>query len=454
MTYLAIIFLTVLIFAITAIELRARQDILALPLICAAVFGYLYVFLPLMGLLDGGILHLVAEASVTWAVLVPALMLVSLSIGWWISMPPTTRAHMPGYRFGFPIVINYGDEVMYVGLFVGVTGLLLWCYFLHISGGFGNFYGSVKGVAGAWEQTTAWVYSGPYFVLSGISCLIFSTNRQRRTSIGLSFWLAVFILSMTVHGILGGRRSIVFVLGAVLVTSWMLSRGARPAAWKCVCGILVLSFLMLAVLIYRPALHLNTSLEEFAARDMDDVSRNTYAPTEGNEFAVHAAVLATVDQLGKYGLSQRHLWRLVFHPIPGKVWPGKAALLQSTGSVTAKDMSVVVGWYPTSGSACGAVADLYREWGIFSVVLWFLLGVIGARLYVRAREPGRSVTSGIIYTSMLACSLHFLAQGFNSAVELFLLMSVPVVFPIYFFRLNALGPSHRGFSSSMRTVQV
>jgi len=392
MTYFAIIFLVALIGAIIAIEFRARRDTLVLPFICAAVFGYLYVFLPVMGLSDGSLLHLVDLTDITWAVLVPALMLASLSIGWWFALSPIARSHQSLNRREFLKSATGEDGIGYVGLFVGIAGLLLWGYFLHISGGFSTFYGSAKGTAGEYEQTTAWVYSGPYFVLSGISCLIFSTGKHGKVSFVFSFWLVLFILSMLVHGILGGRRSIIFVLGVVIVASWMLSRGVKLAVWKSLCGIMVLSLLMLAVLIYRPALHLNTSLEEFAVRNMDDVSRNTYASSRGNEFAVHTAVLATADQLGKYGFGLKYLLRLIIHPIPSKVWPGKGALLRLHGSLGSEDMLRVVGWRPATGASPTAVADLYREWGIFSLVFWFLLGVIGARLYQRARSPVPSVT--------------------------------------------------------------
>lgn len=58
-----------------------------------------------------------------------------------------------------------------------------------------------------------------------------------------------------------------------------------------------------------------------------------------------------------------------------------------------------MGWQVATAAAVGLVADWYREWGASSLLAWFLLGAVFARLYETAVQPNATPLAILVYAS-------------------------------------------------------
>lgn len=411
---LAMAFLCLLIACIVIQTYRRRLDAISMPFLIGCMFAYLYVLVPLRLVSDGSAFDFLTEQQVAKAVWVPAFMLAALWGGWQLAAGWSRTASLAGSQVSFD-----PRRVYRAGLVLTAFGAFLWLCFLRFSGGAVHFYSHVHGGAGRWEATTAYLYNGLTYVYPGLAFMIFG-NLHRN---GRSRWRwlvpCAVVFFVFAHAMLMGSRSAIFRLVGCSTACFFLATRKRPPVTVALGGGVLLAALILALISYRAY----TPIGRW--RYLSDVSPGAgfdYATRAGtgNEFLLHSGAVATVDVTGKLGYGEGYLWYHLIHPIPRLLWPGKPYGV-ATGRITKQDMVQSLGWGPATGSASGLVAGWYREWGIFSFLVWALLGLTCGSIYSMARAVHPSPWWVLVYSLMVSGSLNMIAQGFTAFWEPFLL---------------------------------
>lgn len=421
MHWVALAILITLVGAIVIAAGMKRIDILSMPFFVAVMFAFLYVWLPISLFNQEHAYRLISPSQLTWAIFFPTVVLFAFCLGWFAHPPGMRQPASPAVAINDPSSLA---RLYCAGVLLALGGLALWAYFLSFSGGALRFYSSVHGQEGKWDQASAWIYGGPFLVFPGLSFMLISL--LRRKSSPKKMWIAPILASalMFLHAILMGSRGIFFPLTVTLVATTLLVTNRRPRFGVTLLGVGVLGVCVFGLVIYRSALHLDSSVEEFQA--LSDVEQRTsvFHALEGNEFIYHAGVLATVDTLDRHGWGERYIWYLIFKPFPRIWWSSKPSHLFKVGIISIEDVRRVMGWHVSLGSAPTLVADWYREWGVGSVLVWVILGAVLRRSYGWAVQPDASPMMIVLYVSILGRSLHFFAQGFIAFFEPLLIIIV------------------------------
>jgi len=426
MLWIVLISLGAIIAAILLQVARGRLDCLSVPVLAAGVFGFLYLWMPIWALIQGQLFNFVGESDAAWAVAFAGLALGALWFGWFVALWARRDHPASGARMVY-VAAQWDSKRLYNGGLVLVgLGFCLWLVFLGMSGGLSHYYSGVHGSHGAWTSTTAWIYNGLGYVYPGLCFMIVALVRgARRPKHGVAGVVIVAAL-MFCHSVLTGGRGPFFTTAVTVGGAILLAARKRPKFHTVLAAGVVLGFCIGALVTFRSALHLGTNPEEFESIAyvgvlgyLDDVANLSY-DSVGHEFIYHTGTIRTADRLGRYGWGRRYLLYLLIHPIPRILWPGKPYVFE-TGAVTSEDIASIMGWQVATGAAVGLVADWYREWGVFSLLAWFLLGAVFARLYDAAVQPNGSPFVVLLYVLVLSQSLYLFAQGFLPFVESFLI---------------------------------
>ena len=415
--------LTVMILTIalsTACLRDWRGDALGIPLIAIGSFAFLYVIQPTQ-LLPGGTYGLfLTDWQMSKGFLVSALMLACYMWGW--LYPNQPRRLDSGF---------WDSRLLWrVGFVTACIGLVLYIVFLRVSGGFVHSYSQAHGQAMAWQTNTAYLYDGPWLMLSG-SVMMFlgepTLKLRRWNSVAPYAFLSVFFLS----AILTGSRESLFASTTTFFVGSSIVRRRKVGLWQAMGVLLLVGVGVLAMLGYRNFLHLGERPSEDLP-SVESVFNNGAGVSEydkehdaaAQEFIVHAVTLDTVDQTGKLDYGIGWIEFLIINPIPRLIWPDKA-MPQPIG-VTWGDIREHTSLNIASGSACGIVADLYQRFHLLSVFFFFFLGFGLRRLFIAARSLSSPVTV-VGYVMVYAFSLTMYAQGFSATFVPLAYSMVPVV---------------------------
>jgi len=303
-----------------------------------------------------------------------------------------------------------------IGFVAACVGLLLDVVFLERSGGIAASFSESHGSAMAFKTNTAYLYDGPFLILSGSVMMMFGVVNSNGRWKRLMPYL--FLLIPLATAILTGSRGGFFQTGAIYFVGRSIARRKRVNFGQTVRMLLPLAVGVFVMVAYRGVLHLGPQTTEdvpsveTAYNDVAGVSE--YGREHGfvaQEFVYHAAVLDTVDQTGKldYGIGWAEF--LVINPIPKILWPEKPARRDT--EVTWDDIYEQTSITIAPGSAPGMVADLYARFHLLSAIFFLLLGMGLRRLYVSACSLSSPVTA-VGYVMFYAVSLNMFAQGFGS----------------------------------------
>lgn len=408
--------------AISVSLLRSsRGDALGIPLVAIGTFLFLYVIQPLQLIRTDSMSLFLSDWQVSKALLVPALMLACFMWGW---LQPR-RLKLPQNPTWDPRLLwNYG--------FVAASiGLVLYLIFLERSGGIVHSFSQVHGTAMAYNDNTAYIYDGPWLMLSGsimmILCIPKPTLRNWKSLAPYAF-LGLFLVSAVLTG---GRGPLFAVTTAYFIGSSIAQR-KTVSFGRAARTLLPVGIGVLMMIGYRSVLHLGdqqaqqnlptveTTFDSVASASEYDKEHDTAS----QEFLFHAATLDTVDQTGKleYGVG----WFVFFvvNPIPKVLWPDKVTP-QWTG-ITWEDIKENTSIGIAPGSAPGIVADLYARFHLFSGVFLFFLGFGLRWLFIAARSLSSPVAS-VGYVMFYAVSLNMFAQGFGAIFVPLGYSMIPVV---------------------------
>jgi hypothetical protein len=385
---------------------RRAGEVLGLPVIALMSFGFLYIVQPLYFMGTGELQFLLSEAQVTRAIAWPAIALACFMLGWRIPpSPPLPARTWPAAR------------LWAFGLFSSLFGLAAYSVFVLRSGGFGGMYSMQHGAALDWNDNTAYLYMSPWWIIAGTATMILAACH-----VGGSRWRfavpAVFTAALLVNAALMASRGFLFATAAATLSAVAIGKGWKVTLPKVAPAALAMGLGVLAMVGFRSVLYTGgidapaPEPAEALGRAMgSDVNSSVHRMT-GNEFVVHAAVLDTVDATGKYHYGRNWLYVYLVHPIPRVLWPDKPYSFESSG-IDGADISATTGVVVADGSAPGIVADLYANFGRYSLLFFWIFGAFARRLHERAVALS-SPLSTIAYIMLLATGLNCFAQGFSA----------------------------------------
>jgi hypothetical protein len=421
--------------ATSAASLRSsRGDALGIPLIAIGTFTFLYFIQPFFLLQSGEADVFLSDWQLSKAILVAALMLACFMHGW-LREPRSSRT---------PATTEWNPRSLWnFGFGTALAGMSLYGIFLQRSGGMLQAYSKAHGAGMAYQDNTAYLYNGPWWMLSGTAMMICATSR-----LAMPLWrrvLSVLILCLVVgQAVLTGSRGPLFSAATTLILSYALARRKHVSLRKAGAALMAIGVAALLMLGYRSVLHLGETMAQTvdlatALQPAVGVS-SEYGKSgreTGQEFVFHALALDTVDKTLKVSLGFDWASFLVINPIPKILWPEK--YYPETRRITLDDIWENGGIRIAFGSAPGIVADLYMVAGPASVFLFYFLGKLSRRLHTAA-VLGESPLAICSYVLFYALSLQVFAQGFGTIFVPYLYAMAPVVL---FRWMSGRGRRHR-----------
>jgi uncharacterized membrane protein len=416
--------------AVSAALLRSSKgDALGIPLVALGSFTFLYVIQPLELIRTDTVDLFLSDWQVTKALLIPALMLAAFMAGWLRPNRPRPDRIVP-----------WDPQVMWkVGFAAAWLGLILWVIFLERSGGISRSYSEAHGGSMGWKENTAYLYDGPWLILSGAFMMIYG-NREYRTTSWKTLAPYCFLAAFCADAIIGSSRGSLFAgVGGTFVAVSIARR--KQVKLEQVTGfLLILACLITFVFANRSRLHFGA--QGVNAGDNPEEALNGLVGTSeydrehgmiAQEFLLQAATIEAVDQTGKLDWGVSWVEFLLINPIPRVLFPEKPT--PTYGGVTSADIFEQTSIISAPGSAPGIVADLYGKFHLLSAVFMYGLGFGLRRLFLRARTFS-SPLAMVGYTMIYAFSLNMFAQGFGALFVPFLYSMFPVMIFTGMSRLN------------------
>ncbi len=311
----------------------------------------------------------------------------------------------------------------HMSLVLIAVGALGWAYFLSLSGGFVAFYGSLHGAGGAWEATTAYVYATVYFLFAGTLLLLSLRPDRHLTPFAftiLLLTLSFLIFDAWVTGTRGDWLRLVVIFG---VYHLLLRRRRLP---KLVLASLILGVVVLLVLTpyLRSVSYIGAegSLGGALATALEP-ERGIRAAGRGNELVFAAALVQAAWEQGAmdYGLYWLHPFVNV---IPRIWWPEKPYVAEFSVPVEAL-LWRSFGWVQATGAAPTGLADAFLRLSWASPIIWFLLGVLGGKLFKRVRLCPDLRSAGYL-TAYLIGLIYAIVQDFTAAIYASMYVGVPL----------------------------
>jgi len=396
---------------------------LGLPIIGGATFLFIYIVQPSYLIITKKIYYYLNNFQIAKAIFISFLCYVSFISGWF-----TVKNKSIKKSYKNNILWNY-KKIYNTGLILSIFGTLGFLYFLKLSGGVLYFYSGVHGAYGAWKETTAYIYMSKFYIFPGVSLMIIGKLRFKGN---IYYWFPpiFFSILMYIHAILSASRGPFFAMTATIVLSYYLGGGKLPDMKKVILGGVILGISLILIVGYREHLHLGPKdkppppLEKALLFKLGvDYTAIKAGSTGDNEFLYHAGLIETVDRLNRYHLGLGWIYMVTVHLIPRIIWENKPYGWDTPG-VTPYDMFLLFGWTRSPGAAPAIVADIYKNFGIFSIIFFFLLGLFSKKIFLNLlnnKDP-KTIT---IYVLFYAWSLNMFAQGFGALIDKYLYVLIP-----------------------------
>jgi len=389
-----------------------RGDALGIPLIAIGTFAFLYVIQPLALILTDSTEIFLTPWQFAKGLLVPAAMLAAFMWGW--LHPGRQRKHA---------VAPWDPRAMWTAGFCAASvGLILYIIFLERSGGIAASFSQAHGHAMAYETNTAYIYDGPWLLLSGSAMMMLGDPRSKSQKWkSLAPYIFLFLYFLT--AIFTGSRGPLFAVATTFFVAMSIARRKRVSFRQAGALLLPLGVGVIVMVGYRSFLHLGPQTSAVSSQSdipsAEAAFDSVAAPSEydrehdtaAQEFLFHAATIEAVDQTGKleYGISWLQFF--VVNPIPRILWRDKINPVWT--GVNWEDINETTGIAIAPGSAPGIVADLYSRYHLFSAIFFWALGFFLRRLFVSARNLSSPLTA-VGYVMLYALSLNMFAQGFGA----------------------------------------
>ena len=407
-------FLTgLLLFAAAALAYVTTRDTLH-PMIClAGIALFLHAFLPLyLELTQATELRgYLGQDELDYAQTIVLLAIVSLAGGvWWGAHGTLAHGRGPGLpSSATPVGLTAAARVRLgrAAAALASLGLVAWIFQIVNAGGLYAVYGQPYGWF--WSDS-GYVREAFQFGLPGALLLLLARQGLRLRAADL-VWIAIGLLPLLAHGLLGARRGPTFMALAGVAVMWYVARARRPRPGAALLGGLAVGLLLLFLLANRDRIHLGSE-EPFTGAG----EAYTFAVGPGNEFVFGAAAAVNAEALDSFRWGRRYLVVLLVRPIPRALWPNKYADAADALNIrnTEKDPQRIdftgtLGWTGGIGAAPGGIFDLWIEFWWAYLFAVFAVGWGFGVAYRRALSQRGFWMA--LYALMTALSIYFVMQG-------------------------------------------
>ena len=308
---------------------------------------------------------------------------------------------------------------------VVAAGFLAQTVFVLRSGGFAAFYASQHGTAGAWEETSAYLYLLPLALFPALYLLL--ADRRHRPGHAapqgrIAGLLALLVLAFLLfQGIVFGNRADMIRLALIFAALLLLLREPGHADLLKAGLLALLGIAAVAVLpLLRDALHLGA---EVGMAEALANATEIHPDVTGNTLYFAAAIVGVADARGVTDGGFAWLYPFV-GMIPRALWPEKPYGAEWSINYEAL-LAPFVDWELAPGSAPTGIADAFLRFGWFSPLAWLVLGTIGGRLWRRTLERRTILAVGGLIGYLLAL-VYVVLQDFPAAFYQWLFFVAPL----------------------------
>lgn len=415
--YMLFLFITLAILIATCFTAWSRsQDILHPAMLLCMPLGALYVVQPLLLVYrdEEKLFYYLNESQLLMVTSINLCGVIAICLG---AVGPSS--YLRPKRGAILAADN--DRLRYVGILLGLFGVLSYLYCIALSGGFYNAYGS--GYGGGWSNI-GYLREAYWVTVPAITLVAIS---RRKLILQDYFWFALFTFPLLFHGLVGGRRGPTAV---ALLTIWLsrtLATGRRPAVVAVFLGMATIGFVMLALVSNRGSLHLGGDVNL-------DRGIESYATSAGssNEFIYGGGIIVTSWHQGVVYYGMRYVAVIFIRPIPRQLFSNKyqfAADYLGIPNLEEKGVNMgtgnlnfrrYCGWVSAQGAAPGLIADLWLEFSLAYVIALWLIGRFYWFGWHRAMIGNRFW--GIGYIVMTALSIYLVTQTLEAMLFRFILV--------------------------------
>jgi hypothetical protein len=324
--------------------------------------------------------------------------------------------------------------------------------FIAKSGGFFAFYGAPHGVAGAWAETSAYLYSLSLFMFPAMCLLCGLLVRA-----GLPGWSApIALLAAVLYSafdafVFGSRGDTIRLFLLLLLPPLFLAGRVRPIRRLGI--LLATSVAMTAVLLYpylRDAVHLGAekSLVQ-AVTDVfsDEPVRLDPPKGTGHELFYAAGVVEAASEQGAYHYGFG--WAYPFVNLVPRAWWSEKPYGAEWAIDRARLIQQHAGWTVGHGAASTGVADAFLAFSWFSLAVWLAFGWWGGVIWARAATTDSVIDVASLW-AFLMITVYFVNQGYNAAWHAWLFHMVPLWFLSFLMpiRVGRSEPGQDAFASA------
>jgi hypothetical protein len=407
----------ILFASLTLCLLKQQRQQQGLGILTVAVFAFSFYYLgqPLYLLLTGRLEGVLDDHQIAWGMIVSAAMIGAFSLGWrgWGVILEKDFALTRSNR-------GIAQRLWNFGLGSAVIGFVLFTVFVGRSGGVQQAFSGSHGESMAFDENTAYLYFSPWWILTGISMMLVAMGLSKLGG-WRKFVTNSFIAVSYLYAVAMASRGWIFATSAVVFLGLSLTNRLEISLRKSLGFLLLAGLGVLLVFGYRSALHLGDQdspiLNPVEAIEgaVDEIgSVDAWTKTAGTEFVYHSTILATVDQTQRYGFGLNWLYLYTLHPIPRIWWPDKPYGF-SDNAIVKTDIFYHTGLTIPGGAAPGIVADVYREFGLLSVAVFFLLGRFVHWIFRNARRDATPFWI-VTYSLLYALSLNLFGQTLSAVL--------------------------------------
>jgi hypothetical protein len=386
--------------------------------VCMLVLVFLVFFVNASQLyIKGEVQNYLDEWMSALGVLVATLSFLSVLFGW---LYPDIKPKKKSSEASNTRSIYAFDRVFIAGSVCHILSLFAELVIASQVGGLLNLYSTPHNFYGAGSS----VGNDYIFLLFSLTfiglvpylqCLICNKEMPK--------WQRYIVISVCIIQILRtlivGQRGWVLNLVFIYLTVPFFCLGKLPKIRTV--SLFVVPALLLVILLpaIRPFLYIGGDI----SRLPEQVSQGLAAALEGDagsgvvdaddpsrvisEFILGSGIVAKAYEKNEYtwGLS---FYEVLINPIPRAIWPEKPRVLGLQSWVN--EINDNFNWKFNTGSAPTGIADVFLNFGFWSLPYWFVFGRIHRWAYDQAATPGNFYGQGL-YASMLLASVLLLTQG-------------------------------------------
>ncbi len=426
----AIIIAPLVIFAWRA--LRRSVEIFAPPLLVC--FGIVFLYVLVYPLIPANMIQYFLEPDAYLLLLLVSALSMYAFIGGY------SLAYKGRVQGDIPSAINPQISFGYC-MFVLIIAFVSKAYFISLSGGPSAFYSAIHGTAGAWLETSGYIYRLQEFLWPTAYLLfarrLLGCSRGIVERLALVATIALLAFETFVFGNRGDTIRFVMIYGISLV----LFRQRPPSSAKLFVVICAAIFAVLLFPFLRDAtflgaerdfrIALSESLESSVEAITEDEANIRFypqtrhgRPITGSGFFIAAAVIKGAYVTGRFDLGFG--WLAPFMGLaPRFLWPTKHQVLGRWFSNPKVLIDETTHWSAATGSSLTGVADAYVRFSWFAPFVWFLFGVWGGRVWKKARNVRSPLSVGYFVAYLIGLN-YLVTQSFGAALYAWIFFSVPL----------------------------